>query len=66
MVKRGEPKEAVRLTPEEQARRLRRVKAMVDWGCDRAQVVERSGVTDETARRLVQQARSMRRAQAVG
>lgn len=63
---RGEPKERDLLTADERARRLRRIRAMLDSGCDVAQVMERFGVTLEYGRKLVTQARALGREQVAG
>lgn len=61
---RGISSEREYLTPEERERRLRRIKAMIDSGCDTAQVVERYGVSLDVARRLALEARALPRHQA--
>ena len=59
MAKAGRPqKDAPVLTPEERARRLRRVRDMLAYGCHLPQVMERFGISRESARCLVAEAQA--------
>lgn len=59
MGKAGRPqKDAPVLTPEERQTRYRRVRAMLAAGCYLPQVMERFGLGEDGARRLVSEARA--------